>query len=88
MAGGTIVIAHNSGGPKLDIVKDYNSQATGFLADDASSYAHAMNEVVNMSQEARTQMQQSARLSVDRFSDQHFEATFLDSVKDLLQAHS
>ena len=32
MAAGCIMIAHNSGGPKLDIVKDGEN---GFLADNA-----------------------------------------------------
>ena len=30
MAGGLIMLAHDSGGPKLDIIKDYEGQCTGY----------------------------------------------------------
>ncbi|EPQ14371.1 GDP-Man:Man(3)GlcNAc(2)-PP-Dol alpha-1,2-mannosyltransferase, partial [Myotis brandtii] len=33
MAAGTIILAHNSGGPKLDIVIPYEGEVTGFLAE-------------------------------------------------------
>jgi alpha-1,2-mannosyltransferase len=48
MAAGTVILAHNSGGPKLDIVTDFNQQKTGYLADDIQSYAVAMETIFNL----------------------------------------
>ena len=39
MAGGTVVLAHKSGGPLMDIVTtDPQSQRTGYLASDIGMY--------------------------------------------------
>ena len=83
MAGGTIVLAHNSGGPKLDIVCECASQSTGFLADDVSSYAKSMHDIFSMSRDERTRMQLAARKATLRFSDQHFEDCFIDCIQNL-----
>ena len=53
MAGGTIMLAHNSGGPKLDIVKDYKGKKTGFLAEDVESYSKKMMEIFSLSHEEK-----------------------------------
>ena len=49
MAAGAIALAHNSGGPKMDIVVDYEGEKTGFLADDIQSYSQAINTIMNAS---------------------------------------
>ena len=85
MAGGTIVLAHNSGGPKMDIVRDYNGQHTGYLADDVTSYACAMKYIFKMADEERQDMQLAARESAKRFSDENFETDFLACVQCLLE---
>ncbi|XP_075055163.1 GDP-Man:Man(3)GlcNAc(2)-PP-Dol alpha-1,2-mannosyltransferase [Mixophyes fleayi] len=81
MAAGTIILAHNSGGPKLDIVVKYEGHETGFLADSEDSYASAMDHILSMSEQSRLQIRQNARSSVSRFSDQEFETNFLSATE-------
>ena len=45
MAAGAIVLAHKSGGPKMDIVEEGQ---TGFLASDIDSYATTMRQILEM----------------------------------------
>lgn len=84
MAAGTIILAHKSGGPKLDIVVPYDNGPTGFLADDEDSYADAMERILSMTPAARLEIRRRARLSVTRFSDQEFEGSFLSAVEPLM----
>ncbi|XP_053184041.1 GDP-Man:Man(3)GlcNAc(2)-PP-Dol alpha-1,2-mannosyltransferase-like [Scomber japonicus] len=84
MAAGTIVLAHKSGGPKLDIVVPYEGGQTGFLADTEDSYAAAMETILTLSPAARLEIRRNARRSVERFSDQEFEACFLSATESLM----
>lgn len=84
MAAGTIVLAHKSGGPKLDIVVPHEGAQTGFLADSVDSYAAAMETILSLSPSARLEIRRSARQSVERFSDQEFEASFLAVTESLV----
>ena len=77
MAAGTIVLAHDSGGPKLDIVTDHDGQKTGFLASSADTYAAAMLDIFCLSNEEKLKIRTSARKSVQRFSDAEFEDNFI-----------
>lgn len=83
MAAGTIILAHNSGGPKLDIVVPHEGNITGFLAESEEGYAETMAQILSMSAEKRLQIRNSARASISRFSDQEFEVAFLASVEKL-----
>ncbi|XP_025909085.1 GDP-Man:Man(3)GlcNAc(2)-PP-Dol alpha-1,2-mannosyltransferase [Nothoprocta perdicaria] len=85
MAAGTVILAHNSGGPKLDIVVPYEGHITGFLAEDEDSYAETMARILSLSPEKRLEIREKARQSVHRFSDRHFEETFLLSVEPLFK---
>ncbi|MEQ2290361.1 asparagine-linked glycosylation protein [Ameca splendens] len=84
MAAGTIVLAHKSGGPKLDIVVPHEGRQTGFLADSEDSYAAAMETILALSPSAKLEIKRAARESVGRFSDQEFEACFLAATECLL----
>uniref|UniRef100_A0A3Q3N871 GDP-Man:Man(3)GlcNAc(2)-PP-Dol alpha-1,2-mannosyltransferase n=1 Tax=Labrus bergylta TaxID=56723 RepID=A0A3Q3N871_9LABR len=84
MAAGTIVLAHKSGGPKLDIVVPFEGEQTGFLADSEDSYAAAMETILALSPSARLEMRRNARRSVERFSDQEFETCFLSATETLM----
>ncbi|XP_068558028.1 GDP-Man:Man(3)GlcNAc(2)-PP-Dol alpha-1,2-mannosyltransferase-like [Cebidichthys violaceus] len=84
MAAGTIVLAHKSGGPKLDIVVPYEGGQTGFLADSEDGYAAAMEAILALSPSARLEIRHNARRSVERFSDQEFEACFLAAMESLM----
>ncbi|XP_054712099.1 GDP-Man:Man(3)GlcNAc(2)-PP-Dol alpha-1,2-mannosyltransferase-like [Uloborus diversus] len=83
MSAGLIMIAHNSGGPKLDIIRNQSPDQTGFLADSVETYASALETVKDMSSEQLLQIRKNARQSVSRFSVPKFENSFLDAVKTL-----
>ncbi|MGB1595988.1 MAG: glycosyltransferase, partial [Promethearchaeia archaeon] len=79
MAAGVVPVAHNSGGPREDIVVPFAGNATGRLASCASSYAVAMHEILTMPAAEFAGMQQSARASVARFSDVAFQNAFCEN---------
>ncbi|XP_022091598.1 GDP-Man:Man(3)GlcNAc(2)-PP-Dol alpha-1,2-mannosyltransferase-like [Acanthaster planci] len=84
MAAGTVIVAHDSGGPKMDIVVEINGKLTGFLANDVKSYADAMEAILKMTPEERLEIRQSARASVERFSEQEFKKGFLAATEVLI----
>lgn len=84
MAAGKVVLAHKSGGPKLDIVVPFEGGQTGFLADDEESYAEAIEKILALPSSSRLQIRLNARRSVERFSDQEFEACFLAAIEPLM----
>ncbi|KAI4831472.1 hypothetical protein KUCAC02_001012 [Chaenocephalus aceratus] len=53
MAAGNIILAHKSGGPKMDIVVPFEGAQTGFLADDEDSYADAVERILALPPAAR-----------------------------------
>ncbi|XP_071499973.1 GDP-Man:Man(3)GlcNAc(2)-PP-Dol alpha-1,2-mannosyltransferase-like [Diadema antillarum] len=83
LAAGNIVIAHNSGGPKMDIVVPYEDQPTGFLADTEEGYADAMLKVLRMTTAERMKIREAARKSVSRFSESEFDQAFLAAAEPL-----
>lgn len=84
MAAGKIIVAHKSGGPKLDIVVPFEGGQTGFLADDEHSYAEAMERILALPPASRLQIRRNARQSVARFSDEEFEACFVAAMEPLM----
>ena len=84
MAAGTITLAHDSGGPKLDIVTPFNGKQTGYLATDVQSYSVAMETIFSLSEEEKMNIRESARLSVARFAEYEFEQKFLTVLEPLL----
>lgn len=48
MAAGLVTVAHASGGPKSDIVVEYDGGSTGFLAATATEYADALEKAFGM----------------------------------------
>ncbi|CAL1536616.1 unnamed protein product [Lymnaea stagnalis] len=87
MAAGTLMLAHDSGGPKLDIVIKHNDQPTGFLASDVDSFANAIQTIFNMSPSERLAIRENARNSLSRFSEAEFETAF-DSLCSPLFKHA
>ncbi|KAF9942058.1 asparagine-linked glycosylation protein [Modicella reniformis] len=72
MAAGLIPVAHNSAGPKMDIVRPYNNQPTGYLAKTSQEFAEAIEKVLS-SDDSIVDMQMRARDSVqERFSEKVF----------------
>ncbi|GFT14518.1 GDP-Man:Man(3)GlcNAc(2)-PP-Dol alpha-1,2-mannosyltransferase [Nephila pilipes] len=81
MSAGLIMIAHNSGGPKMDIIISNNGKKTGFLATDFNSFADAMESVWKMDTKDLNELRTNARVSMSRFSSNKFETTFLSAFK-------
>ncbi|KAF9280632.1 asparagine-linked glycosylation protein [Mortierella alpina] len=72
MAAGLIPIAHDSAGPKMDIVTPYNNQPTGYLATTPQEFAEAIEKVLS-ADNTIVDMQRRARDSVqERFSEKVF----------------
>ena len=83
MASGSIILAHDSGGPKMDIVIEWEGKPTGFLASDEKSYADAMETIFSLSPEERSVICHNARHSISRFSEKAFESGFLQCTEPL-----
>lgn len=69
MAAGLLTVAHNSGGPKEDII-DVN--ITGFLADSVESYVKALERIYRHYDDYRVSIQTAAREKAQTFSDELF----------------
>ena len=84
MAAGLIVIAHNSGGPKSDIVVPYldtkcdNSAitTTGFLATTVDEYAERIHCIMSLETKEASTIRQNAIEASKRFSDEVFAQSF------------
>eukprot|EP00775_Hariotina_reticulata_P005441 gene5440-5674_t len=93
MAAGVIPIAHNSGGPRADIVVDEDGdtgpQRTGYLAETREEYAAAITTVLEMEQRDRLKIAAAAqRRAATMFSTERFHQAFLASVTPVLPKQS
>ena len=95
MAAGLLTIAHDSGGPRSDIVlperncsssSTDSSKATGFLATTAEQYAAAMHRALTMDALEAQAMRHKAQASATRFSDAAFDQR-LEQVLPLLYSN-
>lgn len=90
MASGVVPIAHDSGGPREDIVvpevvgEGGITQRTGYLCRTQEQYCEALVEVLGMEQVERLQVAAAARRQAAKFSDERFKSEFLEAVKSLL----
>ena len=71
MAAGLVTIAHNSGGPKADIVQD--NGRVGFLATTEAEYCAFMHRAIMNEGGEMDKLRENARESAFRFSDEVFE---------------
>eukprot|EP00038_Savillea_parva_P012198 m.202936 g.202936 ORF g.202936 m.202936 type:complete len:483 (+) comp21990_c0_seq1:153-1601(+) len=87
MAAGAIPLAHNSAGPRMDIVTPGDDgEPTGRLATTEDEYASALAELFAMSATDRKTLAQRARRAVQhKFSDDAFGEAFLAGVAPLFQ---
>lgn len=76
--------AHNSAGPKMDIVLEEDDQQTGFLAQDIGEYAEAILKVIKMPESERLKMAAAARKRAGRFSEERFYHDFKAAVRPVL----
>eukprot|EP00533_Pseudo-nitzschia_delicatissima_P002096 CAMPEP_0116105672 /NCGR_PEP_ID=MMETSP0327-20121206/15172_1 /TAXON_ID=44447 /ORGANISM="Pseudo-nitzschia delicatissima, Strain B596" /LENGTH=508 /DNA_ID=CAMNT_0003598123 /DNA_START=120 /DNA_END=1642 /DNA_ORIENTATION=- len=73
MAAGLLTIAHDSGGPKSDIIVEVGQGGTGFLATTTQEYADAMHNALTLDTKEANAMRQKAKASATRFSDEAFD---------------
>ncbi|GJJ71297.1 alpha-1,2-mannosyltransferase [Entomortierella parvispora] len=86
MAAGLIPVAHNSAGPKMDIVRPYNNEPTGYLATTPKEFADAMEKVLSADDSTLVEMQRRARDSVqERFSEKVFGEQWRKNMHEVLQ---
>ena len=83
MASNVIVVAHQSGGPQMDLIQ--NGQ-TGFHASDIDSYSTVMNEILSMDLDKQKQIRQCAREHIQRYETSNFERIFLEQFDQLVHA--
>jgi alpha-1,2-mannosyltransferase len=91
MAAGVIPLAHNSAGPRMDIVtpSEDGGKPTGRLADTEEGYAAALRDIFALGPPERVALQQRARRAVQhRFSDDAFSSAFLAGVAPLFTARA
>eukprot|EP00611_Tribonema_gayanum_P019845 TRINITY_DN3524_c0_g1_i1.p1 TRINITY_DN3524_c0_g1~~TRINITY_DN3524_c0_g1_i1.p1 ORF type:complete len:270 (-),score=69.55 TRINITY_DN3524_c0_g1_i1:202-1011(-) len=86
MAAGVVTIAHNSGGPSTDIIVSYNdvtAAPVGFLAATVEEYSEAMARVLRGGVD-RAAVRAGGRAAAARFSDEAFDAAFVNALLPLL----
>ena len=79
MHAGCIPLAHNSGGPKEDIVQDGKN---GFLAETVEEYADSMARLLSMSDHDMDEMRLNGKSKAFSFSNEHFERAFVHCLPD------
>ena len=78
MAAGCVLLGHNSGGPRCDIIREFGGEKTGYLAADELDFGEKLREIYSLSEEERTRIRTNARNYVlDKFSIDTFEREFL-----------
>lgn len=89
MAAGTIMLAHDSGGPQMDIVLPIDgikeTQPIGFLAATKEEYVRLIFHIMEMSRVERDDVRNAARTSVTRFSESEFERKWIMAIEPLMK---
>jgi len=82
MAAGLLTVAHNSGGPKADIIEDGRD---GFLANDLEDFAAKLVTISRMNTQQRQEICERAMKKSDKFSTRVFEVSFIKLVDQFLR---
>ncbi|GAB1602863.1 GDP-Man:Man(3)GlcNAc(2)-PP-Dol alpha-1,2-mannosyltransferase-like [Argonauta hians] len=85
MAAGTIILAHDSGGPKMDIVVQHEGSRTGFLASDEDTYSDAMTTIFDLSEKEKMNIRRNARSHIEKFSDVKFSDHFTNVLEPMIK---
>ncbi|EEF34070.1 GDP-Man:Man(3)GlcNAc(2)-PP-Dol alpha-1,2-mannosyltransferase [Ricinus communis] len=88
MAAGAIPIAHNSAGPKMDIVLEEDGEQTGFLCQNVEEYADAILSVLRMPDTETLKMAAAGRKRANRFSEQRFYEDFKAAIRPIVNQAS
>ena len=92
-----VVVAHNSGGPKLDIIgreselgedkaeEEEEGAKIGYLASSVDEYALKLYEASILKDEEREELISASREHIQKFSDEEFVKKFKWSMSPLLE---
>lgn len=84
MAAGLITLAHDSGGPKMDIIEN---ETDGFLCKDVNEFSDRLTHVSKMSYDERQSMRRRATKKADKFGVDVFEMNLLKGIDRFLSGH-
>jgi len=85
MASGVVTLAHDSAGPKMDIVVSSDGEKVGYLADTVDGYVQCLKEIFHLKPNERYDIGVAARNAVKkRFSEDTFKKRFLVETECLL----
>ncbi|KAF7636444.1 hypothetical protein Mgra_00004030, partial [Meloidogyne graminicola] len=92
MAAGIIMVAHNSGGPLLDIIGNNNNlneinnnNKCGFLANTNEEYINTIINILEMTSNELENIRNNARNKALNFSDNLFEKKFCDLIASFFE---
>jgi alpha-1,2-mannosyltransferase len=80
MASGLVTVAHNSAGPKMDII---DHKVNGLLATNVDEYANCISDAILRFDEMYD-LRVRAREKVMKFSQELFETQFRNNIRSLL----
>jgi len=85
MAAGLVTIAHNSAGPKFDIIQENNVDPVGFLAENVNDYVNAILLCLDKDkQRYKEGIVARARSKVVKFSDEAFKEYFVKQFTEFM----
>ena len=84
MAAGLIVIAHNSGGAKDDLLKDDGVIKPGFLVKNENEYIAQIEEILVRYNDIKGPLVNYSTQRAEKFSDETFSKQFLDNLNYFL----
>ncbi|XP_028549576.1 GDP-Man:Man(3)GlcNAc(2)-PP-Dol alpha-1,2-mannosyltransferase isoform X1 [Dendrobium catenatum] len=83
MAAGAIPIAHNSAGPRMDIILEEDGKPSGFLASNKEEYADAILKVLRLKEAERLEIAATARKRAEKFSEKMFYENFKSAIRPI-----
>ncbi|KAI9761162.1 MAG: asparagine-linked glycosylation protein [Chaenotheca gracillima] len=86
-AAGLVSVVHDSGGPKEDIVVDYDGGPTGFHGTTADEFAAAFEKALALPAKETMVMRRRARASAQRFTEAEFAKRWIVQMERLIKAH-
>lgn len=84
MAASTVILSNDSGGPRMDIVKDFEGKCVGYLSITREEYAATVLKIVEEGRSQRDKIREHARKSLGRFSDGAFEIHWNQQIQKVL----
>jgi len=75
MAAGLITIAHNSAGPKMDIIGS-SKEHIGYLAEDSDQYANYLRMAMLQFDKDYVKRNEKVDAHIERFSTEEFKKLF------------